>query len=162
MIFALPAGQGCTWDAAVQQGAVHLDVGWVLLVLVVPAEQGLAAQQGEPAVLLGARQQHLPVVEQQQQHTHTEAQDGLLGTDHSTGHSGCTSHDTAEMNSMDCSDHEPAKQSRISSQTVYQIASEVTAAIAVPAEQKRRVVVILSCVQVVQLAELHTYVLQCE
>ena len=48
-----------------QQGAVHLDVGWVLPVLVVPAGQGLAAQQGELAVLLGARQQHLAVVEQQ-------------------------------------------------------------------------------------------------
>ena len=60
---------------------------------------------------------------------------------------------------MDCSDHEPAKQSRMSLQTVYQIVSEVTAAVTVPAEQKRRVAVILSCVQVVQLAELHMYVL---
>lgn len=89
---------------------MQLDIGQLLQVLVVPAGKELAAQQAEPVVLLSPREQHLPVVEQQQ-NTHTEAQGGPLGTDHSIGRSDCTSHDTAEMKSMDCSDHEPAKHS---------------------------------------------------
>ena len=132
--------------------------------LVVPAGQGLAAQQAEPVALLGPREQHLPVVEQRQ-HTHIEAQDGPSGTDRSIGHSGCTSHGTAEMKSMDCSDHVPAKQASCPWQTVHQAGPEVTAAVddAVPAEQQGLVqllAVVPSCVQVVQLGELDMYVLQ--
>ena len=91
---------------------MQLNIGQLLPVLVVPAGKELAAQQAESVVLLSPREQHLHVVEQQQ-NTHTEAQGGPLGTDHSIGRSGCTSHDTAEMNSMDCSDHEPANHNRV-------------------------------------------------
>lgn len=81
--------------------------------LVVPAGQGLATPQAE-ARLLGPKERHLPVVAQLQ-HTHAEAGAGLLGTGHSIERSGSTSHDTAEMNSTDCSNHtEPANHCRLS------------------------------------------------
>lgn len=93
---------------------------------------------------------------EQQQHTHTEAQAGPPGTGHSIERSGCTSHDTAEMNSMDCSGHAvPAKHCQT---LIAEVSSEVTAKQeAVPAGQKRGLQLLAatpSLVQTVQLAEL--------
>lgn len=102
---------------------MQLDIGLLLQVLVVPAWQELAASQAEQR-LLGPKKQHLLLLEQQQ-HTHTEAQAGPQGTGHSIGRSGCTSHDTAEMSSMECSGHAvPAEHSQT---LVAQVSSEVTA-----------------------------------
>lgn len=102
------------------------------------------------------------LVVEQQQRTHTEAQAGPRGTGHSIGRSGCTSHGTAEMNSMDCSGHAvPAKHWQT---LIAEVSSEVTAKQeTVPAEQKRGLQLLAatpSHVQVFQLAELGMCVLQ--